>query len=72
MAAYEKQARDGVYLSDLATLNPEQGSMGLCMDMFLDHTVQEHALGKMTAAEKKEKRCQRGQIKKRARGQAFC
>jgi hypothetical protein len=46
---------------DLTTLNTEQGSMGLCMDMFLDHTVQDQALGQMTAAEKKEKRRQTGQ-----------
>jgi hypothetical protein len=50
---YEKQVRDGVETTDLATLNTERGLMGLCMDMFLDHTVQKQALGKITPAEKK-------------------
>jgi hypothetical protein len=30
---YDKQVRDGVEITDIATLNTEQGSMGLCMDM---------------------------------------
>jgi hypothetical protein len=38
--------------------------MGLCMDMFLDHTVKETALWKMNPAKKKEKRRQTGQMKK--------
>jgi hypothetical protein len=38
--------------------------MGLCMDMFLDHNVMETTLGKMTPAEKKEKRSQKGERKK--------
>jgi hypothetical protein len=29
--------------------------MGLTMDMFLDHAVQEKALGKLTAAQKRKK-----------------
>jgi hypothetical protein len=37
--------------------------MGLCMDMFLDQNVKEKALGKMTPAEKTEKRRLTGQIK---------
>jgi hypothetical protein len=45
--------------------------MGLCMDMCLDHKVPEQALGKMTAAEKREEVANRTD-KKRARGQAFC
>jgi hypothetical protein len=32
---YEKQVRDGIDIADLSTLNTDQGSMGLCMDMFL-------------------------------------
>jgi hypothetical protein len=38
--------------------------MGLCMDMFLDHRVQENALVKLSAVEKKERRCQAGLVKK--------
>jgi hypothetical protein len=38
--------------------------MGLCMDIFLDHKVQEQALGQMTAAEKKEKQQLMGHRKK--------
>jgi hypothetical protein len=45
-------------------LNTENGAMGQCMDMFLDHKVQENALGKLTAVEKKEKRRQKGLVKK--------
>jgi hypothetical protein len=67
---YEKQVRDGVDITDLATLNTEVSSMGLCMDTFLDHKIQEQALGEMTLAEKKEKRRQPGQIKKE-RGARF-
>jgi hypothetical protein len=29
--------------------------MGLIMDMFIDHKVEKNALGKLTAAQKKEK-----------------
>jgi hypothetical protein len=53
---YEKQIRDGIDITDLSTLNTDQGPMGLCMDMFLDHKVKKMALGKMTSAEKNEKR----------------
>jgi hypothetical protein len=52
---YEKQIREGVDITDLATFNTEQGSMGLCVDIFLDQKIQEQALGKMSVAEKKEK-----------------
>jgi hypothetical protein len=38
--------------------------MGLTMDMFLDNALQERALGKLTAAEKKEKRRQVGILRK--------
>jgi hypothetical protein len=34
------------------------------MDMFLDHKVQENALGKLTAVKKKEKRRKTGLVKK--------
>jgi hypothetical protein len=60
----EKQVRYGVEITDLATLNTWQGSMGLCMYMFLDHKVQEQALVQMTATEKNEKMHPTGQIKK--------
>jgi hypothetical protein len=61
---YEKQVRYGIDITDLSTLNTNQGSMGLCMDMFLDQKVKEMALGKMTPAEKKDKRLLAGQMKK--------
>jgi hypothetical protein len=50
---YEKQVRDGVKITDLATLNTQRGLIGLCVDMFLDHQVQGQALGKMTVAQEK-------------------
>jgi hypothetical protein len=48
---YEKQVRDGIDITCLSTLNTDQGSMGLCMDMFIpshgtqhiDHIYQHHA-----------------------------
>jgi hypothetical protein len=52
---YEKQVMDGVAITDLTLLNTDKGSMGLTMDTFLDNALQERALGKLTAAEKKEK-----------------
>jgi hypothetical protein len=61
---YAKQVRNGVEITDLTMLNTENGAMGQCMDMFLDHKVQENALGKLTAVEKKEKRRQAGLAKK--------
>jgi hypothetical protein len=61
---YEKNIMDGVDITDLATLNTEKGSMGPSIDMFLDQKIQEQALGKMSAAEKKEKRRLMGQRKK--------
>jgi hypothetical protein len=36
-------------------LNTGKGTMGQCMEMFLYHKVQENTLGKLSAAEKKEK-----------------
>jgi hypothetical protein len=51
---YEKQVMDGVAITDLTLLNTDKGSMGLTMDMFLDNALQERALGKLTAAEKRE------------------
>jgi hypothetical protein len=44
---YEKQMRGDVDITDLATVNTESGSIGLWMDMFLDHKVQEQALDEM-------------------------
>jgi hypothetical protein len=38
--------------------------MGLCMDMFLDHKIQENALGELSASEKKERHRQAGLAKK--------
>ena len=61
---YEKQVRKGVEVTDLTMLNTMNGAMGQCMDMFLDHKVQENALGELTAAEKKEKRRQAGLARK--------
>jgi hypothetical protein len=34
--------------------------MGLTMDMFLDHKVEEKAIGKLPSAQKKDKRCLTG------------
>jgi hypothetical protein len=61
---YEKKVRDGINITDLSALNTYQGSMALCMDMFLNQKVKETALGKMTPAEKKDKRRLTGQMKK--------
>jgi hypothetical protein len=49
---------DGVEITDLTSLNTDKGSMGLTMDMFLDNALQDKALAKLTAVEKKEKRRQ--------------
>jgi hypothetical protein len=38
--------------------------MGLMMDMFLNHKVDEKALGKLTSAKKKDKRCLSGLARK--------
>jgi hypothetical protein len=38
---YARQVREGVDITDLISLNTDHGAMGLCMDMFLDHKVQE-------------------------------
>jgi hypothetical protein len=46
---YARQVREGVEITDLASLNMESGAMGMCMYMFLDHKVQENALGKFSA-----------------------
>jgi hypothetical protein len=61
---YKKQVMDGVDITDLTSLNTDKGSMGLTMDMFLDNALQEKAFGKLTAAEKKEKRRQAGMLRK--------
>jgi hypothetical protein len=54
---------DGVIITDLTSLNTNKESMGLTVDMFLDHAVQEKALGKLAAAENKEKRRQAGMLR---------
>jgi hypothetical protein len=51
---------NGVDITELTMLNTDNVAMGQCMDMFLDHKVQENALGKLTAVEKKEKHRQAG------------
>jgi hypothetical protein len=55
---YEQQVKDGVEIADLASLNTDRGAMGLTIDMFLDHKVNENALGQLPVATKKEKRRQ--------------
>jgi hypothetical protein len=60
---HEKQVRDGVDITNLLIIKTDHGSMGLCMDMFMGHKVTKRVLGKMNAAEKKEKRRQTGQMK---------
>jgi hypothetical protein len=50
------QVKDGVKIVDLTLLNTKRGGMGLMMDMFIDHKVEEKALGQLTTAQKKEKR----------------
>jgi hypothetical protein len=55
---------DRLAITDLTLLDTDKGSMGLTMDMFLDNALQERAIGKMTAAEKKGKRHQAGMLRK--------
>jgi hypothetical protein len=50
---YVEQVRNGVEITDLTMLNTDNGAMGQCMDMFLHHKVQENALIKLTAIEKR-------------------
>jgi hypothetical protein len=59
---YKKQ--NCAEITDLTSLNTDKGSMGLTMDMFLDNALQDKAIGKLTAAEKKEKRRQAGMLRK--------
>jgi hypothetical protein len=61
---YKKQVMDGVEITDLTLLNADKGYIGLTMDMFIDSALQEKALGKLSAAEKKEKRRQAGMLRK--------
>jgi hypothetical protein len=61
---YVKHVRDGIEITDLTLLNTDKGAMGICMDMFLDQNVQEHAIGKLSASEKKERLRQTGLVKK--------
>jgi hypothetical protein len=49
-----------VYISNITSLNIDRGAMGLTMDMFLHHKVDENALGQLSATAKKEKRRQTG------------
>jgi hypothetical protein len=48
---YETQVMGGIAITDLTVLNTDKGSMGLTTDMFLDNTLQEKALSKLTVAE---------------------
>jgi hypothetical protein len=59
-----KQVRDGAEIIDLTMLNTEKRAMGQCMEIFLNHKVQENELGKLSAAEKKENRRQAGLMEK--------
>jgi hypothetical protein len=52
---YERQIMDGVAITDLTSLNTNNGSTGLIIDIVLGHAVQEKALGKLTASEKKKR-----------------
>jgi hypothetical protein len=61
---YVRQVREGVDITHLTSLNTENGAMGISMDMFVDHKVQENACGKLSAVEKKERRHQAGLAKK--------
>jgi hypothetical protein len=61
---YEKKVMDGVAITNVTLLNTTKGSMGPTVDMFLDNALQEKALGRLTAAEKKEKRRQTGMLRK--------
>jgi hypothetical protein len=61
---YEQQVEDGVEISDLTSLNTDRGAMSLPMDMFLDHKVEENALGQLSGAAKKDKRRQTGLARK--------
>jgi hypothetical protein len=53
-----------VDIADITSLNTDRGAMDLTMDMFLDHKVEENALGQLSAAAKKEKRRQTGLARK--------
>jgi hypothetical protein len=53
-----------VEITDHTSLNVDKGSMGLAIDMFIDNALHEKALGKLTAAEKKEKWRQAGMLRK--------
>jgi hypothetical protein len=55
---------DGVEITDPTSLNTDKGSMVLTMGMFIDNSLQDKALGKLTAAEKKENRRQAGMLRK--------
>jgi hypothetical protein len=50
---YEKQVIDGAEIIYVTLLDNEKGAIGMCMEMFLDHKVQEHALGKLSVTEKR-------------------
>jgi hypothetical protein len=49
---YEQHVMAGVEITALTLFNTDKGSVDLTMDVFLDNTLQEKALGKLTAAEK--------------------
>jgi hypothetical protein len=62
---YEKQVMDGFAITDPTLINTYNGSMGVIMDMFLYVELQEKALNKLTAAEKKGKRRHAGMLRKK-------
>jgi hypothetical protein len=57
---YEQQVKDGVDVADISSLNTDTGAMCLAMKMFLYHQVEENALGQLSVAANKDKRCQTG------------
>jgi hypothetical protein len=68
---FMKKIMDGVAITGLTSLDTGKGSMGLTMDMFLDHAVQENALGQMTSAEK-IKAAPSGNVEEGRRRLDFC
>jgi hypothetical protein len=50
---YEQQVNDGVVIADLTSLKTYRGAMGLAMDMFLDHKVEENALVQLSSSANK-------------------
>jgi hypothetical protein len=69
---YEKQISYGVDITDLVILNTEQGSMGLCMGMFLDHYGPETDTWSIDCYREKREEVANGKERKIARGQDLC